>query len=337
MLIKNKYNKLFTIWLFCLIFTITLMIVVGGLTRLTDSGLSITKWDLFKGILPPLNNEDWLFYFSLYKKIPQYFLLNKGMTLEEFKYIYYWEYFHRNLGRIIGISFIIPFIFFTYKKAISNEYKVKFLLIFLLVCLQGIIGWFMVKSGLIETTTVSHYKLSLHLFTAFIILSSLVWILLNFLTKSNKSFFFNSNKFNSLKLFIFLVYSQIIIGALVSGLDAGKIYQTWPLMNSTYFPDDVLFSNFINNFSDPSFIQFLHRNLGYLIFISFIFVGYYIFKKKKSVLYKPYYFLLFFIILQIVLGICTLLSNLNLVLASAHQISSIFLIFFSLGLYHRSI
>jgi cytochrome c oxidase assembly protein subunit 15 len=337
MLIKNKYNKLFTIWLFCLISTITLMIVVGGLTRLTDSGLSITKWDLFKGILPPLNNEDWLFYFSLYKKIPQYFLLNKGMTLEEFKYIYYWEYFHRNLGRIIGISFIIPFIFFTYKKAISNEYKVKFLLIFLLVCLQGIIGWFMVKSGLIETTTVSHYKLSLHLFTAFIILSSLVWILLNFLTKSNKSFFFNSNKFNSLKLFIFLVYSQIIIGALVSGLDAGKIYQTWPLMNSTYFPDDVLFSNFINNFSDPSFIQFLHRNLGYLIFISFIFVGYYIFKKKKSVLYKPYYFLLFFIILQIVLGICTLLSNLNLVLASAHQISSIFLIFFSLGLYHRSI
>ena len=337
MLIKNKYNKLFTFWLLFLIFTITLMIVVGGLTRLTDSGLSITEWDLFTGILPPLNNDDWLFYFSLYKKIPQYLLLNKGMTLEEFKYIYYWEYFHRNLGRIIGLSFIIPFIFFIYKKALSKEYQIKFFIIFLLVCLQGFIGWFMVKSGLIEFTTVSHFRLSLHLFIAFIILSSLVWTFFNFKSKTNKSFFHNSNKFNSIKFFIFLVYAQIIIGAFVSGLDAGKIYQTWPLMNNTYFPDDVLILNFINNLSDPSFVQFLHRNLGYLIFITFIFVGYYILKRKKIILYKPFYFLLFFVTLQIVLGVYTLLSNLHLVLASAHQISSIFLIIFSLSLYHRSI
>ena len=195
----------------------------------------------------------------------------------------------------------------------------------------------MVKSGLIEFTTVSHFRLSLHLFIAFIILSSLVWTFLNFKTKTNKSFFYNSNKFNSLKFFIFLVYTQIIIGAFVSGLDAGKIYQTWPLMNNTYFPDDVLILNFINNFSDPSFIQFLHRNLGYLIFITFIFMGYYIFTRKKINLYKPFYFLLFFVTLQIILGVFTLLSNLHLVLASAHQISSIFLIIFSLSLYHRSI
>ncbi len=338
--LNSNYKNYLNLWLISLILLIIFMIIVGGLTRLTGSGLSITEWDLFNGIFPPTNQSQWDIYFSLYKEIPQYRLINSSMTIEEFKIIFLWEYFHRLLGRVIGLLFLIPFLVFLYKKVFTKEYIIKFSLIFFLIVAQGIIGWYMVLSGLINNVTVSHFRLSIHLFLAFIILSSLLWHLYNLNYSVNKFFFNNSYSNLYIKIFIFLLFTQVIIGAFVSGLDAGSIYQTWPLMNNSYIPDDLIFNNFFDyfNFNNQSFVQFIHRNLAYVIFILYLYIGY-IIKVREGLkkLVKPYFYLLCIILIQIILGIFTLLSNLNILIASSHQISSIFLIIFSLNLYHRSI
>ena len=202
----DPYTKCIRLWLFIMIILIISIVGVGGLTRLTDSGLSITAWELFSGILPPFSSEKWDFYFNEYKKIPEFKILNFDMTLDEFKFIFYWEWGHRVLARFIGLFSIIPLIliFFIFKK--NFLYEKKYYLIFLLVCFQGFIGWFMVSSGLVDNTDVSHYRLALHLSTAFLILSIVFWFLLDNLEikKSNDkininflSFFFiffnNSN------------------------------------------------------------------------------------------------------------------------------------------------
>ena len=333
---NERYYNLFSIWLISLITLVALIIIVGGLTRLTGSGLSITKWEVFSGILPPLNQEQWSRYFLEYKSIPQYIYLNSSMTLEEFKFIFFWEYFHRILGRIIGIFFFIPFILFVFKDLLNNYFKPRLIGISLLILLQGFIGWYMVKSGLTENVSVSHYRLSLHLFTAFIILSSLFWIFLNHHFKVSKKFFQINLNFFSFKLLLFLIFLQIVVGAFVSGLDAGKIYQTWPLMDGTYFPSDNFIDNLFN-FADPSFVQFLHRNIAYLILILSIYSGVFIYKNKIKKLYKSYLFFIFLIVSQVLLGIFVLYSGVNIYFASLHQVSSIFLIVSSLNLYFRSI
>ena len=339
MILNKYYERPIIYWIRSVILLLFSMIIVGGLTRLTDSGLSITQWELFKGILPPFTNQSWDNYFSLYKKIPQFELVNNNMDLNEFKTIFLWEYAHRMLGRLIGLFFLIPFIYFVYKKAFTKEYKVKFLIIFLLILLQGFIGWYMVQSGLVNDITVSHYRLSLHLLIAFIILSSIFWIYLNFTNDVNKKFFNFSNKFISIKIFLLLIFLQIVFGAFVSGLDAGKVYQTWPLMNDSYFPNDLSIKNIqdLFNFDNHSLVQFLHRNIAYLIFFLTVYIGYVIFNNKINFLYNSYLALLVVVLLQIILGIITLLSNLNLQIASLHQISSIFLVILSIRLYHLSI
>ena len=336
-LINKKYKKFFILWLISLILLIALIIVVGGLTRLTDSGLSITQWQLFSGFLPPLNKEDWINYFNLYKEIPEYKLQNFSMNMSEFKIIFWWEWIHRFLARTIGLVVLIPLIYFSFKieiKKLLNLY-----IIFFLICFQGFVGWYMVSSGLIDRVDVSHYRLSLHLLIAFIILVFLIWIFLNFKYKENKKFFFNKSDLISIKVLIFLIFLQIIFGAFVSGLDAGKIYQTWPLMGDSYFPNDINFRNYNEflNFDDRSVVQFIHRNLAYIIFLLIIYIGYSIKKFNKINLYKSYYYLLIFIFIQIFLGILTLLTSLNIIIASMHQISSILLIIISINFYYKSI
>ena len=159
MLKHEKINKLFVVWLTISLFLVFFIIIIGGLTRLTNSGLSITEWELFKGILPPLNSEEWNIYFNLYKNIPQFKLMNPNMGLDEFKIIFYWEYFHRVLARFIGLFFLIPLIFFYFSKNINKTYLKICFLIFFLIVIQGVVGWYMVKSGLINDVTVSHYRL----------------------------------------------------------------------------------------------------------------------------------------------------------------------------------
>ena len=341
MLITNdhKYFNIIKIWILASISLIMLMIIVGGLTRLTDSGLSITEWNLFNGILPPITNLEWQYYFSLYKEIPQFKLINKDISLQEFKVIFYWEYFHRLLGRVIGLFFVLPLLLFTFKKIFNITDLIKLYSILVLICFQGFLGWYMVQSGLTNNVTVSHYRLSIHLFLAFILLSSLVWIFFNLINSTNKNFFYNFSRNKLIKFLIILIFSQIIIGAFVSGLDAGRIYQTWPMMNESFFPNDLKNEKIIHlfNFSNHSFVQFFHRTLAYIIFLASIIIGYNIFKNKITILYKSYLFFFIILLFQIFLGIVTLLSGLSIYLASLHQISSILLIIFTLRLHYKSL
>ena len=321
---KNlEINNQLSLWLICMFWIISIMIIVGGLTRLTDSGLSITKWELFSGLLPPLNKDDWIIYFNLYKEIPEFKLQNYNMSLNEFKIIFWWEWAHRFLGRLIGIFFLIPLIYFSFKISFSKLINLYF--IFFLICFQGFIGWYMVSSGLVERVDVSHFRLSVHLLLAFLILSLILWNYLK-ITQSVKS----SNRINSLIPFFFLilVFTQIIIGAFVSGMDAGKIYNTWPFMGSTYFPNDNNFTDLLNlsAFSDPSLAQFIHRNLAYLIGAYYLFILYEVYKNKIYELYKSIILVGCFIILQIFLGVLTILYGAQIYIASMHQISSIFLV-----------
>ena len=334
-----KIDILFKYWLIISLLLVFLIIIVGGLTRLTDSGLSITQWELFKGILPPLNDAAWIQYFDRYKEIPQYKILNFNMSLKEFKIIFYWEYFHRILGRVIGLFFIIPLIFFYLSKKIKIKYLNYCSIIFLLILIQGTIGWYMVKSGLVNDITVSHYRLSLHLSTAVAIIGMIFWLLLNFNKKTFKVFFNFSKRNIPFLLLFFLIYLQIIIGAFVSGLDAGLIYQTWPLMNTSYFPNDLIFKNLstYTDFNNHSLVQFYHRNLAYLISCYIIILSILIFIKNLKALFKPLKILIFFFTLQFFLGIFTLVSGLNIYLALLHQINSLLLIFSTINLYYFSI
>ncbi len=335
----KKNSNLLVNWVSLSIILILFMIVVGGLTRLTDSGLSITDWELLKGVFPPFKESTWISYFDEYKNIPQYKMMNPSMTLDEFKVIFYWEYFHRLLGRCIGLIFLIPLLYFSFVKKIPFKDLKNFYFIFLLIVLQGVIGWFMVMSGLVNDITVSHYRLSLHLSLAIIITLMLYWQWLNLRLENNKIFFKISKKRFPYIFLIFIILSQIIIGAFVSGLDAGKVYQTWPLMGLTYFPDDItLFtSTDLLDFDNHSLVQFYHRNIAYLITAYILILSFFTLKQKKRYLNYSVYFLLLAILLQILLGIMTLLSNLHIALASAHQITSVVLILSAVNLYYKII
>ena len=337
-MVEENKNLYISYWLLLITLLVALIIIVGGFTRLTDSGLSITKWDLFVGIIPPLSPDRWEELFSLYKKIPEYKLLNSTMTLNEFKVIFWWEYIHRLLGRIIGLAYILPLLYFTFKKMINKRLLIYLYLIFFLILIQGFVGWYMVKSGLTDRTDVSHYRLSIHLVIAFIIFISLLWNFLRFkknqLIKSPKNI-----PFNLPIIFTFLILLQIMTGAFVSGLDAGQIYQTWPLMNQNYFPDD---SNLIDLtsfklFETPSLVQFIHRNLAYITLGFFFIILIVVFKNKDFIYFRKISLYIFAALLfQIFLGILTIISGAQILLASMHQIGSIILITTSLILVFKN-
>ncbi len=320
---NNHINHQLRIWLLVLLSLIILIIIVGGLTRLTDSGLSITTWELFVGFFPPLTNDKWLDYFDLYKTIPEYHQQNFNMTLNEFKGIFWWEWAHRQLGRLIGLTVLLPLTYFTIRNGlwITKKYGI----IFLLVCFQGFVGWYMVSSGLINRIDVSHYRLSIHLVTAFLILSIVFW---NFLKLTNIQVYKISIKLFLVKFFIFLLFIQLIIGAFVSGMDAGNIYNTWPLMGSSYFPNDSKFIEFldISFFDNPSIVQFIHRNLAYLIVITYIYLLILVIRESNKILRKTFLIIGISLLIQVLLGVMTLLSGVKIIYASLHQINSILII-----------
>ena len=324
MYIDNKQLKNYiSFWLASMFWIVSIMIVIGGLTRLTDSGLSITQWQLFSGLLPPTNEIQWQNYFNLYKKIPEFKLQNYLMTLQEFKVIFWWEWIHRFLGRLIGLSFLIPLIFFSFKLGFKNVGRLYF--IFFLICFQGFIGWYMVSSGLIDRVDVSHFRLSVHLVIAFLILSLILW---NYLLLKEPPY--TKKKLNLLipMFFILFIFLQITVGAFVSGMDAGKIYNSWPLMGTSFFPNDNQYINLLSlkAFSDPSLVQFIHRNLAYIILGFYFMILTTIYKKNISILFNIIKIIGFILIIQIILGILTLVNGAQIFLASMHQISSIFLV-----------
>ena len=255
------------------------------------------------------------------------------MNLNEFKVIFWWEWAHRIFGRIIGLAFLIPLIFFSIKVGFK---KLKNLhLIFVLICFQGFLGWYMVKSGLVNNIDVSHFRLSFHLLFAFIILSLIFWNYLDLIhLKENKRKLKNFLP----EIFMILIFLQIVFGAFVSGMDAGKIYNTWPLMGNSYFPDDNKIINLFkfSALSDASLVQYLHRNIAYLIFILYITIAFTVYKNKIGILFKPILILGLVVFLQIFLGILTLLSGAGILISSLHQFSSILLITASLYFLYRN-
>ena len=318
----HQNNKIF-LWLLTSCLFLIILIWVGGFTRLTGSGLSITEWEVFSGIFPPLSQDRWQEYFSLYKQIPEYKKINYGMNLDDFKFIFWWEYIHRVLARLLVIIYFFPLIYFIIKKKIpSNEIKYH-LFVFLLFLSQGFMGWYMVKSGLISETDVSHFRLAAHLSLAIIIYSLIFWSLLNI--GGQFSFRLSKNTFLMFLLIVFLII-QIIWGAFTSGLNAGLLYQTWPLMNGQFIADDVSLFNILSSESinNPSYVQVFHRLFAY--FIVFYIMVIYFFHFKKEKIFKPFGFIFFAIITQVILGIVTLISGLNIYVASSHQMGSIFLI-----------
>jgi cytochrome c oxidase assembly protein subunit 15 len=330
---KNINILSLNIWLVTIVALISLIVFVGGLTRLTESGLSITVWEVFKGLLPPLNLQEWNNYFNEYKKIPEYKLLNIGMTLQEFKTIFYWEYAHRLLARFIAIISIIPLIYFSIKhKGFLINYK-KYFFLFFLIVFQGFIGWYMVNSGLDKNIDVSHFRLAVHLSIALFILSLSLW----FLFDLNKIKKFKIKLPSKLTLVIlYLIVFQIVLGALLAGLNGGLIYNTWPDMNGSFLPTDSSLNDYfsVNVLSDPSIIQFFHRITAYLLFFLIIFLNIFYFKLKLDL--KTLLFFDAAILIQIIFGIVTLLSGVMIEYASLHQMGSIIVLSSYLYIYYKN-
>ena len=305
----DTYTKYIRLWLVSIFLLVVIIITVGGLTRLTDSGLSITEWELFRGILPPLDIDKWNFYFNEYKKIPEFQSINYNMTLEEFKFIYYWEYAHRLIARLIGLVSIIPLliIFFKYKNKFSIN--LKYLTIFGLVCFQGFLGWFMVKSGLINNTDVSHYRLASHLSVALIVLSLTFWFILENLKTDKFSIKFNKKFIN---LFLIMIIIQIILGAFLAGLNGGLLYNSWPYMNGSFIPDDIdkIDLYHYDSLNNASIIQFYHRLVAYILILFLVILNYFFFYNKIQL--RPIIIFNFAILFQIILGIITLLTGVKI-------------------------
>lgn len=313
-----KSRRAVGFWLLSVALVILGMVTIGGLTRLTGSGLSITEWQPIMGAIPPLNDAEWADAFAKYQRIPQYIVENRGMTLEGFKGIFWWEWTHRLLGRLLGVLFIVPFLWFASVGVIRRSDWPRMLLLFLLGGLQGFIGWWMVASGLEVRTSVSQYRLAIHLGTALLLLVAILWIALEYL-RGGKS----TGMSKRATAFAVLVYFQMLLGALVAGLHAGLIYNTWPDMNGRVLPEDPFFSQpwWINFFENPGLAQFDHRIGAYLVaaFAAWIYVqglrlsGYAKTSAQGVAIITT---------IQIALGITTLLLQAPEWLAAAHQVTA---------------
>ena len=318
----KSVNFQISLWLVSLMSIILLMIIVGGLTRLTESGLSMVDWRLFMGTIPPLSHGDWLKVFEDYKQYPEYQIKNINMTLSEFKYIFWWEYGHRVLGRLIGIIFIIPFIYFALKIYFSNEELYSYSFLLFLGGAQGIIGWWMVKSGLDVNPYVSHLRLAVHLIIAQIILSLIAYL---FLKRLDIGIY--KNNFSSHKtFFIFfniIIFFTVIYGAFMAGLDAGKSFNTWPKMGDNYIPENLIFieDRLFGFFDNSVFIHFFHRALAYLSFLTILYMCFKHFKGIENKYQKIHFLIvLFLVLIQLFIGVFVVLSNVQVSLGSIHQI-----------------
>jgi len=250
-------------------------------------------------------------------------LQNFSMSIDEFKVIFWWEWIHRFLGRLVGLSFLIPLLFFSLKIGFKKLFNLY--LIFALICFQGVLGWYMVSSGLVDRVDVSHFRLSVHLLVAFLILSLILW---NYLKLKNTIIINQKLGYSIPLIFLILLFLQISTGAFVSGMDAGQIYNSWPLMGSSYFPDDNKFINLfsLEAFSDPSLVQFMHRNLAYFILLFYLLILIKVYKNNLNNFFYAVNLLGILLIIQILLGIMTLIYGAQILLASMHQTSSIFLV-----------
>lgn len=321
-------------WLLFCALAIFVMIILGGVTRLTESGLSIVEWKPVIGTLPPMNNLEWTREFEQYKQFPEYQKVNKGMSLDDFKTIFYFEYSHRLLGRLIGVIFLIPFLFFWFSKRIKPGLGIPLLGLFILGGLQGALGWFMVKSGLVDNPRVSQYRLAAHLGLAVIIYAYMLWLALSLLQTRDRHPTVFSKRTLGLCAVIFFM---IITGAFVAGTRAGLAYPTWPLMGDSFIPANLYATTpfWLAAFEDITTIQFNHRILAYIITIIIAWLGFVLWRSNPSQQVKLAILLLCSaLIMQVGLGIATLLNHVPVALAASHQGVAIILLSSALFLAH---
>ena len=317
----ERYRRQVGIWLLGMSAQVLSMIVLGGMTRLTDSGLSMVEWKPIMGSLPPLNQDDWTIAFEKYQQYPEYQKLNQGMSLSDFKQIFFFEYSHRMLGRFIGLAFAVPFVFFWLKKAISKKMLPSLLILFILGGAQGLIGWWMVKSGLVDRPDVSHYRLTVHLSMAFLLYIALLWTGLTTIRGAPKT-----TRYHRLGRFgiilLLLAYLTILSGGLVAGLNAGAQFNTFPKMAGEWIPAGLFilkpwYLNFTENLMT---VQFDHRLLAITTFtLSLLF-----FKLSRNAetsknIKRAFFGMVLALCLQVTLGITTLLTVVWIPVALAHQ------------------
>ena len=336
---SKSYNMGVYIWLLALTTMVLLIIIIGGLTRLTDSGLSMTDWKPLLGVIPPLSQDKWLVVFEMYKQTPEFKIVNRSMTLEEFKFIFWWEWFHRVFARLIGVVFIIPLIYFLIKKQVSKSLLLRLPIVFMFGIFQAFVGWWMVKSGLSENPYVSPYRLTFHLLNALIIFSILLWIAMDYKHSLKTNFLSKPFSQDFLVFFsIVLVFITIGTGGFMAGTNSGQSFNTFPLMNGKIIPDDYFLEDLgiYNIFENTVAINFNHRWFSIFVFFYIIFVCFKFIKFDNKKVPKILVILvLFFLTLQVALGIVTLLSNVYLPLASMHQTNSILLLSTLLISYHQ--
>ncbi len=320
----NKHLKAIAYWLFFCCFSVFCMIIVGAITRLSESGLSIVEWKPLLGAIPPLNEEEWLRVFEQYKSSPEYHKKNFWMTLPDFKAIFFWEWFHRLLGRLIGVFYAVPFIFFLAKRWIPKGYKLKLFIAFLLGGAQGFMGWYMVKSGLVDVPTVSHYRLTAHLSLALLIYGYMLWLGLGFRKMAASDTSYTPKPDTGLYthgwITLGMLTLTILWGAFTAGLDAGLVYNdTFPMMGDTWIPEELWFYNplWLSFLENHAVVQFVHRWLAITTAITVISFVLHSMRKKRREIWFPS--LGVFIFLQVGLGIATLFSGVALPVAVLHQ------------------
>ena len=324
--LNQNINLKLAIWLFALCLMIVAMIFIGGVTRLTGSGLSMVEWRPFLGFLPPLTETEWTRVFELYKLSPEFKQINSWMEISDFKFIFFWEYFHRVWGRLIGLFILIPFLYFIFTKKLKNKILFRSSIILFLVCVQGLIGWWMVKSGLNEIATVSQYRLSVHLSMAFIILGISFWTALDLFEGAPK----NLKSYDIIPLLF--ISLTIIAGTFVSGMDAGLVYNTFPYMGDGIIPIEYGNLGFIDPFENPVTAQFHHRLLASITLI--IIIIYSILYIIRNPINLRILLLLFAIVCQFIIGIFTLLYSVPITLGAMHQFGGVLLFLSALWLLH---
>ena len=303
-------------WLFGVATLVFVMVVVGGITRLTESGLSITSWKLVSGTLPPLSHSAWMAEFRAYQQIPEYQLINRGMSLAEFKNIFWWEYAHRLLGRVVGLSLLLPGIWFAAKRCVPSGCAWRIMALFALVCLQGTFGWYMVRSGLQDRTDVSHHWLALHLVTALFMMGGLIWTALDLRAHARGE---PPARMRPLAVATLLLLAmQLVLGAFVAGLNAGYAYNSWPLMGDRLFPDGVrmLSPAWTNVVDNPLVVQFAHRWWALVALLGMILLAR---AARRAGDRRASVALHSAVGTQILLGIATLLTGVALWLGVLHQ------------------
>ncbi len=327
---RNGARRGIRLWLAVLLLMVATMIAIGGLTRLTDSGLSITEWKPIMGALPPMNDDDWQSVFSKYQKTPEYQIQNKGMSLDQFKSIFWWEWSHRNLGRSIGLVWALGFFGFLLAGKIPPGWKWRLFGLGLLGGLQGAIGWWMVSSGLTgRMVDVASYRLAIHLGLAFIIMGLILWFLLQLGREPRALIQARRQREGGLAslagTLMGLVFFQVLLGALVAGIDAGRGYIDWPWMNGQFLPSESFdyvpfWSNFFEN---PALVQFDHRMIGYLVFLFAAFAWWKSRKSPMRATRRAFDWVMAIVVVQVILGISTVMSAAQPHIAIVHQVGAI--------------